>query len=103
MSPQRISVAIDAQSKPSLSPHARLRHDATRARWIILAPERIFEPDAIAGAVLRLCDGTRAVEDIAIELSRSYDADRQQILGDILSMLQDLADKGVITVGRRDA
>ena len=42
--------------------HIKLRHDAARDRWIILAPERVFEPDAIAVAVLELCDGVRTVE-----------------------------------------
>ncbi len=103
MSTQRRPVVIEAQSKPSVRPHARLRHDATRDRWVILAPERIFEPDAIAVAVLRLCDGTRSVEDIAVELGRIYDADHAQILGDIIPTLQDLADKHVIWIKSPDA
>jgi hypothetical protein len=36
------------------------------------------------------------VEDIAVDLARAYDADQEQILADILPMLQDLADKGVV-------
>jgi pyrroloquinoline quinone biosynthesis protein D len=103
MSTAHTPVVIEAKSKPSLRPHARLRHDATRDRWIILAPERIFEPDAIAVAVLRLCDGSRSVEDIAVELGRSYDADQAQILADILPMLQELADKGVTWIKSPDA
>jgi pyrroloquinoline quinone biosynthesis protein D len=94
---------IDGRSMPSLRPHVRLRHDAVRDRWVILAPERIFEPDTIAVAVLRLCDGARSVDDIAAALGRSYDADRAHILADILPMLQDLADKGVIEVTLADA
>ena len=35
-----------------------MRHDAARDRWTILAPERVFTPDAIAVAVLQLCDGS---------------------------------------------
>jgi pyrroloquinoline quinone biosynthesis protein D len=103
MSTQQTPVKIEARSNPSLRPHARLRHDAARDRWVILAPERIFEPDAIAVAVLRLCDGTRSVEDIAVELGRIYDADHAQILGDIIPTLQDLADKHVIWIKSPDA
>ena len=102
MNTQHPPVAIEARSKPSLRPHTRLRHDAARDRWIILAPERIFAPDAIAFAILRLCDGCHSVEDIAIELGSSYDADQAQILADILPMLQDLADKGVIWTKSHD-
>jgi pyrroloquinoline quinone biosynthesis protein D len=103
MSTQRTPVVIHAQSKPSLRPHARLRHDPARDRWIVLAPERIFEPDAIAVAVLRLCDGQRTVKDIAVALCCSYDADQAQIIADILPMLQDLADKGVVWMMSPDA
>lgn len=103
MSVLRTPSIIQAQSKPSLSTYARLRHDATRDRWIILAPERVFEPDAVAVSVLRLCDGSRTVEDIAVDLGHSYDADHAQILADILPMLQDLVDKGVVWANARDA
>ncbi len=87
---------ITPASKPSLPRHVKLRHDAARDSWTILAPERVFTPDAIAVAVLQLCDGQRTVEDIAGELSRAYDAPKDQILADVASMLQELADKGVV-------
>ncbi len=87
---------VTAASKPSLPRHIKLRHDAARGNWTVLAPERVFTPDAIAVAVLQLCDGKRTVEDIAGELSRAYDAPRDQILADVASMLQELADKGVV-------
>jgi pyrroloquinoline quinone biosynthesis protein D len=87
---------ISATSKPGLPRHIKLRHDKTRGSWTILAPERVFTPDAIAVAVLQLCDGSRTVGDIAGELSRTYKAPLERILADITSMLQDLADKGVV-------
>lgn len=87
---------ISAASKPALPRHVRLRHDPARGRWTILAPERVFTPDAVAVAVLQLCDGTRTLDRIAEELSESYDAPKDRILADIASMLQDLADKGVV-------
>jgi len=68
-----------------------------RDRWTILAPERVFTPDAIAVAVLQLCDGSRSVETIAGELAQTYNAPKDRILADISALLQDLADKGVVT------
>ena len=73
-----------------------MRHDAVRGRWTILAPERLFTPDAIAVAVLQLCDGSRSVEAIAGELAQTYNAPAERILTDIVPLLQDLADKGVV-------
>ena len=89
---------VSATSKPALPRHVKLRHDAARNTWTILAPERVFTPDAIAADVLRLCDGARTVEDIAAELMQSYNAARERILADVTSMLQELADKGVVQV-----
>ena len=86
-----------AQSKPALPRHIKMRHDTARDRWLILAPERVFTPDAIAVAVLQLCDGSRSVETIAGELAQTYNAPKERILADIVPMLQDLADKGVVT------
>ena len=57
----------------------------------------MFTPDAIAVAVLQLCDGSRSVEAIAAELAQTYNAPKERILADIIAMLQDLADKGVVT------
>jgi pyrroloquinoline quinone biosynthesis protein D len=88
---------VSATSRPALPRHIKLRHDPARDSWTILAPERVFTPDAIAVAVLKLCDATRTVEDIAIELARTYNAPTDRILADITAMLQDLADKGVVT------
>jgi pyrroloquinoline quinone biosynthesis protein D len=76
--------------------HIKLRHDAGRGRWIILAPERVFNPDETAVEVLRRLDGQRSVSDIAETLSQEYQAPLDVVTNDILAMLQDLADKGVL-------
>ena len=93
--PQR--TIIGASSVPRLPRHIKMRYDTARDCWLILAPERVFTPDAIAVAVLQLCDGSRSVDTIAAELAQTYNAPRDRILSDIIPMLQDLADKGVVT------
>jgi pyrroloquinoline quinone biosynthesis protein D len=93
--PQR--TIIGAASAPKLPRHIKMRHDTARGCWLILAPERVFTPDAIAVAVLQLCDGSRSVETIAGELAQTYSAPADRILSDIIPLLQDLADKGVVT------
>jgi pyrroloquinoline quinone biosynthesis protein D len=94
--PQGKRIIIGAASRPALPRHVKLRHDAARDRWTVLAPERVFMPDAIAVAVLRLCDGTRTLEAIAAELAQTYEAPKDRILSDITVLLQELADKGVV-------
>ena len=88
---------IGPSSAPKLPRHIKLRHDAARDRWTILAPERVFTPDPIAVAVLQLCDGSRSVDASAGELAQTYNAPKERILADISALLQDLADKGVVT------
>ena len=92
--PQRILIA--AASKPFLPRHIKLREDRARGGAIMLAPERVFNPDPIAAAVLKLCDGERMVSTIADILAKDYEAPAGEILKDVLQMLQDLADKGVV-------
>jgi pyrroloquinoline quinone biosynthesis protein D len=94
---RRQRITIDAASTPKLQRFASLRHDAARDRWTILAPERVLTPNAVAVAVLNLCDGTRTVEQIARSLSATYGAPEERIRGDIIVMLQQLADKGVLS------
>ena len=77
---------VTAASKPALPRYIKLRHDAARDAWTILAPERVFTPDAIAVAVLKLCDANRTVEGIALELSQTYNAPMVRIQADITSM-----------------
>ena len=92
----RVRAIIEATTKPVMPPHIKLRHDAGRGRWIILAPERLFDPDDVAVEVLKLCDGQRTVADIADQLAKEYNAPVNEITADVIEMLQDLADKGVV-------
>ena len=92
----RTRMMIEGVTRPVMPPYIKLRHDAGRGRWLILAPERIFEPDDIAVEVLKHCDGQRTVADIASVLAKEYNAPENEILADIVAMLQDLADKGVV-------
>ena len=93
---QRTRTMITAASQPGLPPHIKLRHDAGRGRWHVLAPERVFEPDPIAVEILKRCDGVMTVAAIAEVLATEYNALPADIQADIISMLQELADKGVV-------
>ncbi len=92
----RVRTIVDAATRPVIPPYIKLRHDAGRGRWVILAPERLFDPDDVAVEVLKLCDGQRTVADIAEHLAKEYNGQVADIKADIVEMLQDLADKGVV-------
>ena len=93
---KRQRVIISGDTKPAMPKHIKLRHDAGRGRWILLAPERLFDPDDTAVSVLKLCDGERTVTEIVEALSKEYNAPAVVINGDVVAMLQELADKGVL-------
>ncbi len=81
---------------PRLPRGVRLRHDETRGKTVLLAPERTFDLDDNAVAVLKLVDGVRTVSGIADELAKVYAADPRAIEADICAMLDGLADKRVL-------
>src|ERR1700733_6462293 len=68
------NISVSETSRPVLPRHAKLKFDATRQRWVILAPERVLAPDDIAVEVLQLCDGVRKVADIIDQLAEKYAA-----------------------------
>ena len=74
-----------------------LRFDATRDRWVLLAPERVLVPDDIAverpAAVRRPAATSPTIAD---DLAGDYEAPRDAIVADVIAMLQDLADKGFL-------
>jgi pyrroloquinoline quinone biosynthesis protein D len=94
---RRQRVMVSAASRPALARGRRLHHDEARGRWVIQAPERVLSPDPIAVEVLKLCDGSRTVAEVAESLATRYTAPKDRIEADIIAMLQDLADKGVVS------
>jgi pyrroloquinoline quinone biosynthesis protein D len=75
----------------------RLRHDTAREQWTVQAPERSFLLDEIAYAVVARCDGRASLSAIIAGLSADFSAPRDVIAQDVTALLQDLADKGVVT------
>ncbi len=87
---------VASTATPKLPRGVRLRRDEVRDEWLLLAPERVLKPDAIAVKVLELCDGQRTVEGIVDELAAAFAAPREQIDTDVKKMLADLANKRVL-------
>ena len=81
---------------PAFNRGFRLRFDAVREAWVVLAPERLFVLDAPAAEVLKLVDGVRDVPGIVDALAERFNAPRDTIADDVAAMLLDLSDKGAI-------
>ncbi|QDG53021.1 pyrroloquinoline quinone biosynthesis peptide chaperone PqqD [Persicimonas caeni] len=90
------TIADDA--KPALAEHVRWREDKSRDRWVIMGPERLYVPDAVGRDILRRVDGQTSFAELIDQLTGEYDASRAEIARDVRIMLEDLVDKGIVTV-----
>ncbi|HTQ70741.1 MAG TPA: pyrroloquinoline quinone biosynthesis peptide chaperone PqqD [Acidocella sp.] len=86
------------EAVPRLKPGVRRRYDATRGQNILLAPERVLVLDDIANAVLEKLDGATTIEALCTALAEQYETDLEIVQADVLELLTDLRDKGMITV-----
>jgi pyrroloquinoline quinone biosynthesis protein D len=81
---------------PTFAPGVKFRFDAVRNAWVVLAPERMFVPDAPAVEVLQLVDGVRRADEIVAALSEKFGVPLDVMRGDVDGLLGGLADKGVV-------
>jgi len=81
---------------PALGRGVKFRFDEIRQNWVLLAPERLFVPDAPAVEILKLVDGSRCLGAIIDDLAARFQAPRDLIARDVTAMLADLAEKGAI-------
>lgn len=91
-----MSDAVAPATIPVFARGVKLRFDAARDAWVVLAPERMFVPDPPALAVLQLIDGARSVAAIVADLAARFAAPAEVIAADVAAMLDDLAAKGVL-------
>lgn len=90
-------ILLEKNDIPKLPRHAKLRYDQARKKWIINAPERVFELDDIAGEIMQLVDGVLSIEKIVEKLLKKFtEAPKEEVSLDVISMLQSLADKGFV-------
>ncbi len=82
---------------PRLALGMKLREDRARGRWVVMGPERLFVPDAVALEVLRLLDGRRSLGAIVDDLAARFDAPRARIAADVAALLDDLRARGVVS------
>ena len=94
----RVRAIATGESKPCLPRHVRMRFDPVRQKYVVQAPEKLFWPDAISVAILRLCDGTRDVNTIADLLAKEYAAPREVILEDVMEFVQEWSDNLLLKI-----
>ena len=81
---------------PSFRRGVKLRFDAVRDAWVLMAPEKLFLPDEIAVEILKLVDGERSIDAIVDALAARFTAPRDLIAVDVAAALEDLSAKGAV-------
>ena len=87
---------LKSETVPVIPNNVRFEFNEVRKEWVLLAPERALYPDPIAIDVLKKCDGKISIQLIGEDLAKKYKAPVEKIIKDIITMLQDLADKGFL-------
>ena len=85
---------------PRLPRGVRLHRDEARGGWVLLAPERILQPDAVAMEVLNRVDGRSSLAEIVDNLATTFTAERARIEADVRGFLGNLAQKGFVEFDR---
>ncbi|MCX5616500.1 pyrroloquinoline quinone biosynthesis peptide chaperone PqqD [Bombella sp. TMW 2.2559] len=81
---------------PGFNRGYRLQHDRVREQWVIQAPERALLADPIAVAILQELDGKTRIGTVIDRLAERYEAPREQIATDVLTLLSDLTEKRIL-------
>jgi pyrroloquinoline quinone biosynthesis protein D len=87
---------LSGTSIPKLPRGVRLHFDTVRNAHVLLAPERAFNVDGNAVAVLELMDGKRSIAEIAGDLATRFNAEPALIERDVSTMIDDLIAKRVV-------
>ena len=81
---------------PRLPRGVRLVHNEAQGGWLLLAPERVFKADAISVEILKRCTGEVTLEAIVDDLAKTFNAPRERIHADVVTLIGSLADKKLL-------
>jgi PqqA peptide cyclase len=92
----RPAAGLTAGCRPAFGNGVRLVHDEARRQDALLYPEGVLLLNETAGAILRRCDGSRAVDEIAADLAREYAG---ASMPDVLALLDGLVARRLVMAG----
>jgi len=76
------------------SPLHRLQWEESQQKHVILYPEGMVELNVPAAEILKLCDGTRTLDQIVVELEQKFEI--SGLKDDILEMVESALENGWI-------
>ena len=87
---------MDLPARPKLARRARLQWDERDQKYFILYPERGLALNPSAAEVVKLCDGSRSVDDIIHALAETTRTPRETVSADVHAFLERLTEKKLI-------
>jgi pyrroloquinoline quinone biosynthesis protein D len=98
MSENAAKQEIDGRTVVHLARGVRLREDTVRNQTVLLAPERAIALDEIAVAIIKEIDGHRSLDRIADDLSRRFEAPKEQVLQDIIAFIREFLNRRTLEI-----
>ncbi|MGB7241661.1 MAG: pyrroloquinoline quinone biosynthesis peptide chaperone PqqD [Sulfitobacter sp.] len=87
---------ISGKAIPLIPRGVRLHEDKVRGLWVLLAPERTINLDAIGLAIVQEIDGSRSFAEVVARLGAKYAAPVDQIEGDVAEFITSLTDRRIL-------
>jgi pyrroloquinoline quinone biosynthesis protein D len=83
--------------RPRLAARARLKFDPIAKQQLILFPEAALALNETGAAIVRLCDGSRSINEIVDLLSKNYDtAERDALMREVMDFLDTIRARGLL-------
>jgi pyrroloquinoline quinone biosynthesis protein D len=86
-----------------LNRRARLQLDKVTGKPILLYPEGVLMLNVTSEAIVKLCDGTRTIPEMAAHLAETYHAPKDVIEADVRKLLDRLAQLNLISAPEPDS
>lgn len=86
----------DLTAVPKLATKAMLRHDSVRDVTLLLLPERVVLLNTSGAAILGLCDGSRTVQEVVVQLEHDFEA--VDLRNDVMTFLKDARGRGWVVI-----
>jgi pyrroloquinoline quinone biosynthesis protein D len=89
-----MATSFDHNDRLAFSPLHRLQWEESQQKHVILYPEGMVELNGPAAEILKLCDGTRTLDQIVVELEQKFET--SGLHDDILEMVESALENGWI-------
>jgi pyrroloquinoline quinone biosynthesis protein D len=90
-------MSADDGWRPRLAARARLKFDPVANREMLLFPEAALALNETGAAIVRLCDGSRSIDEIVDQLWKKYrDADRDALMREVMDFIGAIRARGLL-------